>query len=196
MSEDDKGAEREDREYKEVIQEPVGVTDEVTDDLTLKEQEQARQMMLEAAYKDRLESMSYMELIGSVLGRAQIIEEVMRMMIVRASDTFVHPRQVKGTFDYLVVQFKELYPNEGFLIDLLETGRDTRNGAAHDDLLVALFISDLLSDEHSEEDIDRFNRRGMRKTVEGMDWLLKEMLKFLREHPVDFEPWTVEVDGA
>ncbi|MBI5156981.1 MAG: hypothetical protein HZA58_03080 [Acidimicrobiia bacterium] len=147
-----------------------------------------RELVEAAQYRARIEAMSYVEQIGSILGRAQIIEEVMRMLIVRASDELEHPRQVTGTFGQLLRRFKALYPNEAALAELLDAARDARNNAAHSDLLVALFIKELLLNQ-DPDDVDRFQRRAMRKTIEGMDWALHEILRFLDAHPVEFEEW-------
>lgn len=141
-----------------------------------------------ARYRARLDDMSYIELIGSILARAQVIEEAMRMLIVGASDEYGHPREIKGTFGQVLNRFRRLYPEEHDLIELLELAREARNDAAHTALLVAHFIEGQLPDQDPDS-VRSFQRRAMRKTVEGMDWALREILRFLRGHPVEIPDW-------
>src|SRR5581483_7824463 len=90
-----------------------------------------------------IKSMSIMELAGAILGRAQLLEEMMRMYIVAKSTEYHNPREVEGTFGSLRLKFRDFYPEQVELLEALKTANEVRNELAHSTFLVSWFIEGL-----------------------------------------------------
>jgi len=119
--------------------------------------------------------LSVPELIGEILARSQIIEEILRLAIAHRAGS--SPREIEGTFGVLKGRFKDLYPEEQQLISWLESANESRNEAAHSDVLVAAFIGSILEGGDPIA-VERFTRKGIRKSLYVMQDCLVYMLEF------------------
>ena len=130
-----------------------------------------------------IKSMPPLQLVGEILARAQLIEELMRVYIVNGSKKYRDPRQVNGTFGKLKVDFKKIYQEEG-LLESLDDANEARNDIAHNSFLIGWFIGYLLKG-HRKVDIDRFNHRPLEKMFCIMDSCLFEFQKFMKKVPLE-----------
>lgn len=126
-----------------------------------------------------IKTMPTFQLVGEILARAQLLEELMRAYIVNGSKKYNHPRQVRGTFGQLKMNFKKIYSREKNLLDCLDSANETRNDIAHNSFLIDWFVKDLLRG-YKEADIDRFNHKGLEKMLDIMDSCLVEFQKFMK----------------
>ena len=127
--------------------------------------------------------MSMIELMGLILVRAQILEELMRLYIVDGFDRYRHARDVKGTFGTLKQQFKTLYPEEAELLGWLDIANEVRNEVAHSEFLVSGWIRDAL-EGHDSEAVDRFVLKGTRKSLWAIDECVAHFMRFRSNHPI------------
>jgi len=130
-----------------------------------------------------IKNMPLLQLAGEILARAQLIEELMRAYVVNNSTKYSDPRQVRGTFGQLKVKFKEIYPKEKELLEILDYANDVRNDIAHSSFLIGWFIEDLLKG-HKKADIDRFNHRTLEKMFNVVDACVFEFIKFMKRVPL------------
>lgn len=134
----------------------------------------------------RTMTLSVPELIGEILARSQVIEEIMRLAIAHRAGS--SPREIAGTFGVLKGRFTELYPEEEQLISSLESANESRNEAAHSDVLVAAFIGSILEGGDPIA-VERYTRKGVRKSLYLMQDCLVYMLRFATENelPTEFQ---------
>lgn len=129
-----------------------------------------------------LRSMSFLELIGAIFVRSQLIEQIMRELIL-AKKFYAAPRDFdKKTFGRLLSEFVKLYPdiknNEApeewkervdfSLYSSLNDAKEIRNDAAHGEYLTHITIKDLMPNSQSDG-IDRLTMKATRKNAEIMD---------------------------
>lgn len=131
-----------------------------------------------------IKGMPPLQLVGSILAYAQVIEEFMRMYIINNSKKYTHPRQLKGTFGNLRSEFKKIYPKEKGLLECLENANDTRTDVAHYVFLIAWYTEDMLKKSgQKSDDIGRFNHRTLEKMLYIMEDCLFEFRRFLKKNP-------------
>lgn len=131
----------------------------------------------------QIKAMPTLQLVGEVLARAQLIEEIMRAYIVNGSAKYSDPRQVRGTFGSLRFQFNKIYPNEGTLLTSLESANDVRNDVAHNTFLINWFFEDLLKGVR-KRDVNRFNHRSLEKMLHVMDDCVFQFRSFMKKVPL------------
>lgn len=127
-----------------------------------------------------LYEMNFLELMGAIFIRSQIIEQLIREMIL-ATEAYQEPKDFdKKTFGQLLKIFEDLYPEikqpkdpkwpTMTLYEDLRIAKEARDEAAHGDFLVHLSVIDLLTGEKvKEKSIDRLTLKAARKSAMAMD---------------------------
>ena len=130
-----------------------------------------------------MKALSPFELVGMILARAQLLEELMRMEILRKIKRYSHPRQIKGTFGVVKSHFKKLYPTATILHEALDDANEVRNSIAHDSFLISWFLEGKLKD-HPKKYVDHFNHKTLEKHLHVVDNCLVEFMKFRKSNPI------------
>lgn len=135
--------------------------------------------------------MSFLELIGAIFVRSQLIEQIMRELII-AIESYTAPANFeRKPFGDLLTELTRLYPEikenpvppewqkhlDQSLYSYLNDAKEVRNDAAHGDYLVHLTIEDLLPDKHAEG-INRLTMKTTRESAQIMDKALVEIWNF------------------
>lgn len=135
--------------------------------------------------------MSFLELIGAIFVRSQLIEQIMRELIMLQESYVVPTNFDRKTFGGLLSDFVKLYPEikdnkvpdewkehvDLSLHSSLKDANEVRNDAAHGEYLTLVTIRDLMPDKDAEG-IDRLTMKSIRKNAEIMDKALIEIWNF------------------
>ncbi len=140
----------------------------------------------------QVSDMRFLELMGAIFVRSQLIEQVMCQLIQERAPEGLPASFDKWTFGRLLKRFDQLYPEArvgpGGVEDLsvwawLSSALDARNEAAHGDYLTHLAIHDLMKDYGANISLDRITLRAAQKSLKCLDQAMVEILQF-REHAI------------
>lgn len=133
-------------------------------------------------YDFSLKVASQTELVGAILVRSQVIEEILR-------EAYAHEKGLDGpravnerwTFGKLLNEFRALFPDEEVLLGWLDGAKEARDDAAHSTFLIGIYVSEVLRDYPDQEAVQRFNQKALCKDAEGVEMTLRKMLAFRAE---------------
>jgi len=135
--------------------------------------------------------MSFLELIGAIFVRSQLIEQIMRQLIM-AKEGYNPPIDFnKKSFGWLLNEFLRLYPEikkntvpsewqkhlDLSLYAHLKTAKEVRDDAAHGEYLAHVTIKDLMPGKHGKG-IDRLTMKAIRENATIMDESLIKLWNF------------------
>jgi hypothetical protein len=138
-----------------------------------------------------LRNMSFLELIGAIFVRSQLIEQIMRELIL-AKEGYVAPADFeKKTFGWLLNKFATLYPEikendvppewkehlDMSLYASLKDANEVRNDAAHGEYLVHVTLIDLMPGKDAKG-INRLTMKAIRENASIMDKALIDAWNF------------------
>lgn len=144
--------------------------------------------------------MSFNEMVGAIFMRSQIIEQLMREMIMRYPNYKIPKDFDKQTYGGLLHIFSDLYPDitkpyddrlpEYSLHWDLLAAKEARDNGAHGHFLIGVFILDLLHDYGKPLDKNRFIMKGLRKDLWVVDEAMAQLMNYCGEH--DWRGWGSE----
>lgn len=138
-----------------------------------------------------LADLSFLELIGAIFVRAQLIEQIMRELTLR-KDGYEPPDDFeRKTYGQLLAIFVSLYPEikdnnvppdykehiDMSLHASLKNANDVRNSAAHGDYLAHVSTKDLMPAKDGDG-VDRLTMKSARKSAMAMDTALIELWNY------------------
>ena len=134
--------------------------------------------------------MSFLELIGAIFVRAQLIEQILRELIMKKESYIIPVNFDRKGFGWLLVECAKLYPEikenkvppewqdvDMSLYSTLNDAKDTRDSAAHGDYLAYVTIKELMPGKHYKG-MDRLTVKTTRKSAMVMDNALIELWNF------------------
>jgi hypothetical protein len=138
-----------------------------------------------------LYNMSFLELIGAIFVRSQLIEQVMRELIMTKKGYSLPDDFDRKTFGWLLNEFSKLYPevkvnkaplewqqhHDMSLYASLKDAKEVRDSAAHGDYLAHITAKDLMPAKDGKG-IDRLTTKAARKSAMVMDAALIEVWNF------------------
>lgn len=136
---------------------------------------------------------SFLELIGAIFVRSQIIEEIMRALIEeKLTETDIPQNFSRLTYGGLLKLLAELYPeikqspvgpewgDMSLYADLLNA-KEVRDDAAHGDYISHLNAAKLMTSD-KQGAVDRLTLKAARKSAMAMDDALFKLSDFARTH--------------
>lgn len=138
--------------------------------------------------------MSFLELIGAIFVRSQLIEQIMRQLILAKEGYKIPVDFETKTYGGLLTEFAKLYPElkenkippeyqkqiDMSLYSSLKDAKEVRDSAAHGDYLESITIKNLMPGQE-DESINRYVLKGVRKSALVMDTTLIELWNFRTE---------------
>lgn len=145
--------------------------------------------------QSKLSEMSFVELVGCIFIRSQVIEQLMRQLLESHREYVVPSDFERKTFGALLIDFAKFYPEiktpehanfpDMTLYSSLENARDVRNDAAHGYHLVGLGVAQMLDGYGLKAEIDRFNLRAVQKGLKAVDMCIFELFEFIENNKLD-----------
>lgn len=140
-------------------------------------------------------NMTFNELVGAIFIRSQIIEMLMREMLMKHPDFKIPNNFDRKPFGELLKYLEPLYSldlneikNEGYIMkgtsmyDDLKTACNIRNEAAHGDYLAGISILDLLHNYGTNAQKERFIIDGIRKDLWSIDYCMIDFYNFCSKY--------------
>lgn len=142
--------------------------------------------------QSQIDEMSFVELVGCIFIRSQVIEQLMRQLLENHGEYVVPSDFERKTFGTLLIDFAKFYPEvktpehasfpDMTLYSSLENAKDVRNDAAHGYHLAGLGVAQMLDGYGLKAEIDRFNLRTVQKGLKAVDMCIFELFEFIENN--------------